>query len=237
MTLKAVGYIRVSSEEQVDGYSLDAQRREIAAFCERQSYDLVTVYSDEGVSAYTDLVAKRPAFARLLDDAVSGAFGIVVVHTLDRWARRASVQAASLERLGKAGVGFASTAEQLDFTTPAGRLMLSVIGGVSEFFSGQLGVHVSKSKRERAERGLPAGPIPFGYEVHEPGGIPLLNDAAASAVRRAFLRRASGDSYGSIASALNEEGHATRTRAGILVFRGERHVVLPVLPRRSDVSE
>lgn len=145
--MRAAGYIRVSDESQVETNSLEAQRREIARHCERQQYELVRFYSDEGVSAHTEQIERRPQLVALLEDASRGQFDVVIVHTLDRWARNVGVQRQALQRLGDAHVGFASVTESIDFTTPAGRLMLTMIGGVSEFFSDQLGVHVAKSKK------------------------------------------------------------------------------------------
>ena len=165
---RAVGYVRVSTEEQVEGHSLDAQRREIKRYCDRHGYEFVRFYADEGVSAYTGSMRKRPQLSALLASAEQQGFDVVIVHTLDRWARNIRVQSDTLERLGRAGAGFVSIAENQDFTTPHGKLMLTMIGGVSEFFSGQLGVHVSKAKRERATQGLPVGPVPFGYEQENP---------------------------------------------------------------------
>ena len=70
---------------------------------------------------------------------------------LDRWARNVGVQRQALQRLGDAKVSFASATEDFDFTSPDGRLFLTMIGGVAEFFSDKRGVHVSKSQRQRAE--------------------------------------------------------------------------------------
>jgi hypothetical protein len=67
--LRAAAYIRVSSEEQVDGHSLDAQRRAITAACVGRGWTIVEWYADEGVSAHTDDVTRRPAFHRLVQDA------------------------------------------------------------------------------------------------------------------------------------------------------------------------
>jgi site-specific DNA recombinase len=55
--LRAAAYIRVSSEEQVDGHSLDAQRRTIEAACAERGWQVVAWYADEGVSAHTDEVS------------------------------------------------------------------------------------------------------------------------------------------------------------------------------------
>ena len=60
----------------------------------------------------------------LLDDAEHDRFDIVIVHTVDRWARNIRVQREALQILGDAGVGFVSVTESIDFTGPAGRTML-----------------------------------------------------------------------------------------------------------------
>jgi site-specific DNA recombinase len=207
---RAVGYVRVSTEEQTEGHSLDAQRREIGRYCERHEFELVRIYADEGVSAHTEKIERRPQLVALLEDAGRREFDVVIVHTIDRWARNVGVQRQALQRLGEANVGFASVTENIDFTTPAGKLMLTMIGGVSEFFSDQLAVHVSKGQRERAESGLPVGSVPFGYITHEPGAVPTVVPREAGAVLEAFRRRARGESYGAIARWLNAEGFETR---------------------------
>lgn len=209
---RAAGYVRVSTEEQVDGHSLHAQRREIARHCERQGFELVHVYADEGVSARTEKIEHRPGLAALLEGATRREFDVVIVHTIDRWARNVGVQRIALQRLGEANVGFASVTENIDFTTPAGRLMLTMIGGVSEFFSDQLAVHVSKGQRERAESGLPVGPVPFGYITQSPGGVAQPDPGESRAVQIAFERRANGASMGEIARWLNAQGFRPRGR-------------------------
>ncbi len=84
------------------------------------------------------------------------------------------------------------------------------MGGVAEFFSDQLGFHVKKSQRVRAESGLPVGPVPFGYKIFQSGGIPTLVDEESEAVHQVFEQRARGESSSSIASWLNEHGFRTR---------------------------
>jgi site-specific DNA recombinase len=66
---RAASYVRVSSEEQVEGYSLPAQERAIAAYCALHEYELVARYRDEGKSARSDDLGKRPAFRQMLSEA------------------------------------------------------------------------------------------------------------------------------------------------------------------------
>ncbi len=61
---RAVGYLRVSSEEQVENHSLAAQTHEIERFCEREGHHLLRIYADEGVSAHTEKIDARRSFRR-----------------------------------------------------------------------------------------------------------------------------------------------------------------------------
>jgi resolvase-like protein len=79
---RAAVYHRVSSDEQVEGYSLDAEMRATRAYSEGEAWEIVQVYADEGRSARTDDFAKRPAFAHMLDNADPGRFDLIVVHKL-----------------------------------------------------------------------------------------------------------------------------------------------------------
>lgn len=189
---RVVAYLRVSDPSQVEKHSLAAQKVDIERWCSRRGGELVQVYSEEGKSAYTERIERRPVLMALLQDAKAGKFDIVVVHTIDRWSRNVGVQRQALQMLGDAKGGFVSVTEDFDFTTPSGKLMLTMIGGVAEFFSDQLGVHVAKAQRYRASIGLPLGPVPFGYRTPEAGGVSHPDQAESVAVRRAFEGRASG---------------------------------------------
>jgi len=90
--LRVAGYIRVSHESQVEGHSLDAQRTEIQRWSEQRDNELVRIYKEEGKSAHTDRIERRPQLMALLQDAEAGLFDIVVVHNIDRWSRNVGVQ-------------------------------------------------------------------------------------------------------------------------------------------------
>ena len=232
---RIVGYVRVSTEEQVDGRSLDAQRREIERYADQNGLTLVGIYADEGVSAHTDRIEKRPQLSALIADASRGSFDAVVVHTIDRWARNIRVQTDALQRLGKAGVGFISLTENIDFSTPSGKLMLTMIGGFSEFFSDQLAVHVVKSQRQRAESGLPVGPIPFGYVPGEAREAPIVDPEAGEAVREAFAARAAGQSKRCDRGDAEPRRFPYKEGAPLHGARDEGPVQLPLLHRHRDL--
>ena len=137
-------YIRVSDQSQVDGYSLDAQERQCIEYCRSRGWIVVRVYREEGRSARYEAIRKRPLFQGFLEDAARVKFDVVVVHTLDRWARNLKVMLETLATLGHHGVGFVSITENLDYTIPYGKLTTQMPCGFTEYFSDMLSIHNKK---------------------------------------------------------------------------------------------
>src|SRR5215212_4923003 len=191
-TTRAAVYVRVSSDEQVDGYSLAAQERAAETFCTQQGWQTVT-YRDEGTSARVDDISKRPAFKQLLTDVEAGRVDVVVVHKLDRFARNRRVAFEAFERLGKAGVGFVSLHENLDYSTAAGQLMLTMLVGLAQFYSDNLSGETKKGKRERKAQGLYNGLLPFGVSKNS-AGIPVPDPETYPGLLLAFEATAKGTS-------------------------------------------
>jgi site-specific DNA recombinase len=78
--MRAGIYSRVSSEEQVEGFSLDAQRRLLLDYCQAKGWAVAGEYADEGRSARTDKIEQRPAFKKLIEDAEAGLLDVVCFH-------------------------------------------------------------------------------------------------------------------------------------------------------------
>ena len=117
---EAIGYVRVSSDEQADsGLGLQAQRQRITAFCEMKGLRLADVYEDAGVSAGKPL-ASRPAGARLLNAARRGKI-VVVVAKLDRLFRSVTDAANVIADFDRKGIELIAIAEGFDMTNPYGR--------------------------------------------------------------------------------------------------------------------
>ena len=148
--MRAVAYLRVSSASQVDGYSLDAQERVFLESCRSHGWQSGRVYREEVRSAHSDSENKRPEMRQLLRDAARGDFDLVVVHTLDRWARNVEVLIRTIKQLKEQGVQLQSITESLDDSNPQGRLLLQVLGSFAEFSSDMLAEHVKKGLKERA---------------------------------------------------------------------------------------
>ena len=144
-TRTAVGYVRVSKEEETQGYSFDTQRAEIERYCESEGHELVRIYADEGLSARSDRISKRPGLSSLIDHAEQHQFDVVVVQSLGHWARGMRVQAEALQRLVDADVRFVSVAENMDSGTEFGRAFMKVLASFAEFFSNELSRHSRRS--------------------------------------------------------------------------------------------
>ena len=223
--MKAVGYLRVSDPSQVEGHSLDAQERLFHELCKNRGWEAGKIYREEGRSAHVEAVGRRPVFRQLLDDAGHGQFDIIVVHTLDRWSRNQRVMLESLATLARHNVSLVSITENIDYSTPQGKLFTQMLGSFAEYFSDSLSTHVSKGMEQRAYEGRHTGGIPFGYdtcwiienrkkrlkcETEHPGGVHLV-DHEAQAVRELFRRYSLGTTtLSQLAVWLNGEGLRTR---------------------------
>jgi site-specific DNA recombinase len=170
---RAVGYFRVSSEEQVEGYSIAAQERAYRQYCEAHNYTSVAEYRDEGKSARTDHIRRRPQFAQMLQDAQTGLFDLIVVHKMDRFSRSMRVAVQAFEHLGQCNVGLVSVSEpNLDYSTPQGKLFMHMLWALAQFYSDNLAQEVRKGKVERKQQGLYNGFLPFGV-IKDDKGVPV----------------------------------------------------------------
>ena len=167
----------------------------------------------KGCSAYTEDVRKRPVFLAAVEDALDGKFDVLVVHKIDRFARKSKVTLEYFERLGKAGVGFVSIENQMDYTTPEGKLMLGLLGGLAEFYSANLGQEVKKGLDERLAQGLYRGLLPFGAAKGE-DGVPVTDPDTHQGLVIAFQLGSQGKSDREVAIALNAAGYRTAGNRG-----------------------
>jgi len=204
---------RVSTEEQVEGYSLDAQRRAFHALVQGRGWTVHKEYVEEGKSARTDDIRKRPIFKRAMDDALSGKYDVLVVHKIDRFSRRRRITDEYFEKLSKAGVGFVSIQEQMDFSTPMGTLCLGMLGSLAQFYSDNLSEETKKGLRERKAQGFYCGPLPFGVLKGE-DGIPAPHPDSHPGLVMAFELAARGKSDREVALALNTRGYRTAGTKG-----------------------
>jgi site-specific DNA recombinase len=216
VTMKdAIGYVRVSSEEQAEsGLGLEAQRQRIVAFCEMKGLRLAEVYEDAGVSGGKPL-SSRPAGARLLNAARRGKV-VVIVAKLDRMFRSVADAAIVIADFDKKGIELVAIAEGFDMTNPYGRAMAQMASVFAELERAMIRERTRSAmdvKRWRGER--ISGHAPFGWDFG-PDDRLVENAREQTVIARMRRFREEGLSYRGIATRLDDEG--------ILPKRGRRWI-------------
>jgi DNA invertase Pin-like site-specific DNA recombinase len=105
-------------------------RRREDAFNHRRGFQIIEEFTDRGVSGSRE---SRPELDRLMADACRRRFDAVLVWKIDRFGRSLRHLVNSLEELGALGISFVSLRDNLDLSTPSGRLMFQIIGAMAEF--------------------------------------------------------------------------------------------------------
>src|SRR6266478_9328473 len=120
-------YARVSTAN--NGQDPTMQTRELREYAERRGWTVAGEYVDVGISGTKE---RRPELDRLMQDAHRRRFDCVVVWKFDRFARSVSHLLRALESFKAQGIEFVSFSEQMDTSTPAGKMVFTVLGAVAE---------------------------------------------------------------------------------------------------------
>jgi len=125
---RAAIYARVSTGH--NGQDPTMQTRELEEFCQRRGWEVVGCYVDTGISGSEE---SRPELDRLMADARQRKLDVVLVWKLDRFGRSLKHLVNALAEFEALGITFASLKDNLDLSTPSGRLMFQIIGALAEF--------------------------------------------------------------------------------------------------------
>lgn len=216
-TPRAAIYLRVSTDEQVQGYGLDVQEERTRAQITAKGWKFAGRYADEGISG-TKGADDRPQLAALLEAARAGAIEAVVVLALDRLGRKTKLVLDLVDELIAAGVQLVSCKESLDTSTPQGQFVLTMFAALAELERGVIVERTTAGREKRGRRdGDRGGRLPLGYRRPPDEGEVLIDEPTAEIVRRIFRLRAlkvkRGDPRGNlqaIADALNADGIPTQ---------------------------
>lgn len=207
--MRYAAYVRISSEEQVGNFSLDAQKREITAWVTAKGGILVKVYEDEAKSART---TDRPAFQQMRKDARHNKFDALVVHKFDRFAR-SRTDALAVKSLLRYDYGlkvFSVTEPSEDSDGPMGALIEGIMESVADWYSQNLSAETSKGKKERALQGLHNSGAPFGMKKNK-DKVLIPDEDELPGLQLAFALYATGKySDTDIAGELNKRGYKSK---------------------------
>ena len=206
--MKAIGYVRVSTEQQADrGVSLEAQTEKVKAMAVVKEAELLDVIVDAGESAKS---LSRPGMARLLELVESRAVDVVIIAKLDRLTRSVADLAELLKRFKRCGVSLVSVADSLDTKSAAGRLVLNIMTSVSEWEREAIGERTRDALHLKQRKGERVGNVPFGDRLAADGVHLEADPSEHEILGRIRSLRAAGKTLRAIAAALNREGFTTR---------------------------
>jgi site-specific DNA recombinase len=165
---------------------------------------------------------RRPEGSRLLQDAEAGRFGSVVIYRLDRLGRDLRVTMDAHDALQIHGVALRSSTEQLDTSSPNGRMIFQIMGSFSELEKSTITERTVAGRRRVAREGrYTGGAIPLGYDVDEhkrfiPSAriVPTIGMTEAELVRDIFQRIADGATLTNVAAHLTALGVSCHARYG-----------------------
>jgi len=169
--LRAALYARVSTAN--NGQDPTVQTRELEEYCQRRGWKVAGQYIDVGISGTKE---RRPQLDRLIADAHRRKFDAVVVWKFDRFARSVSHL---LETFKALGIEFVSLSEQMDTSTPTGKMVFTVLGAVAELERSLIAERVKAGMRNARAKGKRVGRPPRTY----------LSSETRKAIARAYCRQ------------------------------------------------
>jgi DNA invertase Pin-like site-specific DNA recombinase len=208
MATRVAIYARVSTVNH--GQDVSLQTRELGQFAQARGWKVAGEYVDSGVSGSKD---SRPELNRLMTDAHKRRFDIVCVWRFDRFARSVSHLLRALETFKALGIDFVSYSEQMDTSTPAGKMVFTVLGAVAELERSLIVERVKaglRNARAKGKRiGRPAADVDASQiallRTHSVSWREIARRLGVSArtARRAFAARGKTLSLQTVASAVD----------------------------------
>lgn len=221
-------YSRVSTEMQVEGYSLEAQKNCLKKFAEREEMQILDYYEDAGKSGKS--IEGRPAFKKMLSDIESGqSVDYILVYKLSRFGRNAADILNSLEFIQTYDVNLICIEEGIDSSQTSGKLLISVLSAVAEIERENILEQTMNGRREKARQGLwNGGPAPYGYTLKD--NKLYINEDEAELVRLIYKKYVNTTiGYTGIAKYLNLQGIKKVVRTGRMIEEWSAHFINLIL--------
>lgn len=189
----AVGYIRVSTQEQADsGAGLAAQRRAIEVEAARRGWELSAIHEDGGLSGKA--TAGRPGLAKALSEVSALPAGVLVVSKVDRLSRSLIDFANVMAQAEREGWRLVALDLGVDTTTPTGEMVATITAAASQYERRLIGARTREALAIKRSEGVRLGRPP----------------SVSAEVRQAIAAdRAAGMSWRAIAERLTARGVAT----------------------------
>lgn len=195
-------YIRVSTENQLENYSIEEQTDRLKSYCKAKDWDIYKIYTDGGYSGgNTD----RPALQQLLKDISNNYIELVVVYKLDRLSRSQKDTLTLIEdSFLSNNVDFVSMSENFDTSSPFGRAMIGILSVFAQLEKDQITERFTMGRIGRAKNGyFHGGPTaPTGYDYID--GELVINEYEALQIKEIYDLFLKGQSVTSIWKHMNQ---------------------------------
>ena len=188
-------YVRVSTDMQVEGYSIDTQIELLKSYLKSKEWTEYELYKDPGFSGKS---LDRPAIKKLIQDCENGKIDTVLVFKLDRISRSQKDTLYLIEEVfNKYGVGFISIRENFDTTTPFGKAMIGILSVFAQLERETILERTRLGLKKRAEDGYwrGGGKIPFAYDYDKKNGVLVVNNERKKTFELLKNLRLQGYSY------------------------------------------
>ena len=223
-------YIRVSTDIQAEeGYSIEAQKEQLTAYCVSKGIKNYDYYIDGGWSGSN---IDRPEMQRLIKDVKDDKISHVIVYKLDRLSRSQKDTLYLIEDVfNPHNVDFVSLNESMDTSTPMGRLMLGILSAFAQLERENIRMRTRMGMKERVKSGLwmGGGRVPFGYDYDSSQGI-LVPNKDPEKVKQIYKLYIEGKSPQDIADLLGlkydklvNQILVRKSNYGIIEYNGEEY--------------
>ena len=206
---KCYTYIRVSTEMQVDGYSLEAQKDRLNKFAEYQGMEIVREYCDAGKSGKS--ITGRPEFTQMLQDVADERDDVdfILVFKLSRFGRNAADVLNSLQQIQDFGVNLICVEDGIDSSKESGKLTITVLSAVAEIERENILVQTMEGRKQKAREGKWNGGLaPFGYSLDKLNGVLVVDPNESEIVKVIYDKYVHTDmGLDAIADFLNDHGY------------------------------
>ena len=206
---KAIGYIRVSTEKQVDhGISLEAQTAKLEAYAALYDLEMITIIVDAGASAKT---LKRPGLQQALSMLTKGEATALLIAKLDRLTRSVKDLGTLVDQYFLSDkITLLSVADSIDTRTAAGRMVLNILGTVAQWERETISERTTEALAHKKAKGERTGGIPFGYTVAADGKTLVADPDEQSVIATIRSYRQEGLSLRRIRAIVERQGITTR---------------------------
>jgi site-specific DNA recombinase len=190
----AAVYVRISQDRAGAGLGVARQEADCRELAQRRGWDVVEVFTDNDVSAYTGKA--RPAWSRLVRSIEAGTVDAVICWHVDRLTRSPRELEDVIDLADRHGVELATVTGEVDLATPTGRLVARMLGAAARHESEHKAQRQRRERRAAAEAGKVAGGgmRPYGYREDRV----TIDPAEARVIREMTKRALAGESLSSI---------------------------------------